>query len=55
MDDLGGRYIWYTSLIMGSLAAVAFLLLGWFVPSPAGISEGTGLAESRVADEFVSE
>jgi MFS family permease len=39
MDNLGGRYIWYTSLILGSLAAVAFLLLGRFVPLPAGSDE----------------
>jgi len=55
MDNLGGRYIWYASLILGTMAAAAFLLLGRFVPSPAGASEGTGLAGSKVADEFVSE
>jgi MFS family permease len=55
MDNLGGRYIWHTSLILGSMAAAAFLLLGRFVPSPAGASEGTGLGEPKVADEFVSE
>jgi MFS family permease len=55
MDNLGGRYIWYASLILGSMAAAAFLLPGRFAPSPAGTSEGRGLAEPRVADEFVSE
>jgi len=55
MDNLGGRYIWYAALILGSMAAAAFLLLGRFVPWLAGVSEGTGLAEPRAADEFVSE
>ena len=55
MDNLDGRYIWYAALILGSMAAAAFLLLGRFVPSPAGASKGTGLAEPRVAGEFVSE
>jgi MFS family permease len=41
MDNLGGRYIWYVSLILGSMAAAAFLLLGRFVPSSADTSEGT--------------
>ena len=41
MDNLSGRYVWYVSLILGVIAAVAFLLLGRFVPSPAGASEGT--------------
>ncbi|TEU18522.1 MAG: MFS transporter [Anaerolineales bacterium] len=41
MDNLGGRYIWYASLILGLMAAVAFLLLGRFMPSPAGASEST--------------
>ena len=54
MDNLGGRYIWYASLILGSMAAAAFLLLGRFVPSPAGASKRTGLAEPKVAGEFVS-
>jgi MFS family permease len=49
MDNLGGRYIWDASLILGSMAAAAFLLLGWFVPSPAGIGD------RKVAGEFVSE
>jgi MFS family permease len=52
MDNLGGRYIWYASLILGSMAATAFLLLGRFMPSPAGTSKGTGLAEPKAADEF---
>jgi MFS family permease len=39
MDNLGGRYIWYASLILGSMAAVAFLLLSRFVPSPAGTGD----------------
>jgi MFS family permease len=55
MDNLGGRYIWYASLILGSMAAAAFLLLGRFVSSPAGTGKGKDLAEPRVADEFVSE
>jgi MFS family permease len=55
MDNLGGRYIWHASLILSSMAAAAFLLLGRFVPSPAGASERTGLAESKIAGEFVSE
>jgi MFS family permease len=55
MDNLGGRYIWYASLILGSIAAAAFLLLGRYVSSPADTGEGTGLTELRVADEFVSE
>jgi hypothetical protein len=53
MDNLGGRYIWYTSLILGSMAAAAFLLLGRFVPSsstsdrtePAGGCDGFDEAE----------
>jgi len=40
MDNLGGRYVWYASLILGLIAAAAFLLLGRFVPSSAGASEG---------------
>jgi MFS family permease len=40
MDNLGGRYVWYTSLILGSMAAAAFLLLGRFVPSSVGACEG---------------
>jgi MFS family permease len=39
MDNWGGRYVWYASLIVGSIAAAAFLLLGRFVPSSAGASE----------------
>jgi MFS family permease len=49
MDNLGGRYIWYTSLILGSMAAAAFLLLGQFMSSPADAREGAGLAEPKVA------
>jgi MFS family permease len=41
MDNLGGRYVWYVSLMLGLMAAVAFLLLGRFMPSPAGDREGT--------------
>jgi MFS family permease len=55
MDNLGGLYIWYASLILGSMAAVAFLLLGRFVPSPAGDSKGARLSEPRAAREFVSD
>jgi MFS family permease len=55
MDNLGGRYIWYASLILGSMAAAAFLLLGRFVSSPEGASGGAEPAELEVADEFVSE
>ena len=55
MDNLDGRYIWYASLILGLMAAAALFLRGRFAPSPAGASEGTGLAEPGVADEFVSE
>jgi MFS family permease len=40
MDNLGGRYVWYTSLILGLIASAAFLLLGRFVPSSAGAREG---------------
>ena len=49
MDNLGGRYIWHASLILGSMAAAAFLLPGWFVPSPAAIGD------RKAAGEFVSE
>jgi MFS family permease len=55
MDNLGGRYIWYSSLILGSIAAAAFLLMGRFVPSPAGTGHMTGSSELKVADGFVSE
>jgi MFS family permease len=55
MDNLGGRYVRYTSLILGSMAAVAFLLLGRFVLSPVAAGKGTGLAEPKVAGKFVSE
>jgi MFS family permease len=41
MDNLGGRYVWYASLILGSMAAAAFLLLGRFMPSPAGAGDRT--------------
>jgi MFS family permease len=54
MDNLGGRYIWYATPILGSMAAAVFLLLGRFVPSPTRASERAGLAEPRVADELVS-
>jgi MFS family permease len=39
MDNLGGRYVWYASLILGLIASAAFLLLGRFVPSSADASE----------------
>jgi MFS family permease len=41
MDNLGGRYIWYASLILGSMAAAAFLLLGWFVRSSVSTDDRT--------------
>jgi MFS family permease len=40
MDNLGGRYVWYVSLMLGLIAAAAFLLLGRFVASSAGDREG---------------
>ena len=55
MDNLGGRYIWYLALILGSIAAAAFLLMGRFVPSPAGTGDRTESSELGVADGFVSE
>jgi MFS family permease len=55
MDNLGGRYVWYASLILGSMAAAAFLLLGRFVSSSAGASERAELAKAKVVVEFVSE
>ena len=48
MDNLDGRYIWYASLILGSMAAAAFLLLGRFVPSPAATGDRTEPAELPV-------
>lgn len=55
MDSLGGRYVWYASLLLGSIAAVAFLLLGRFVPSSAVASERAELAKAKVAVEFAGE
>ena len=55
MDNLGGRYIWHLALILGSIAAAAFLLMGRFVPSPAGTGDRTESSELKVADGFVSE
>jgi MFS family permease len=55
MDNLGGRYIWYASLILGSMAAAAFLLLGRFVPLPAAPVIGRNRLSHKLADEFVSE
>jgi MFS family permease len=55
MDNWGGRYVWYASLIVGSMAAAAFLLLGRFMPSSADANERSELAKAKVAVEFASE
>jgi MFS family permease len=55
MDNWGGRYVWYASLILGAIAAAAFLLLGRFVPSSVSTNERAELAKAKVAVEFAGE